>query len=90
MVETTLAILTDFGAAGLIGVLWITERRQAAKRDRQLDEAHERILAHRRELDIWITLVRENANAVSRLEQAQRELVATLQRWRGPDRSDAA
>ena len=90
MGETMLKVLSEFGAAGLIGLMWMLERRHAAKRDRQLDEAHTRLLSQRQELDIWLQLVRENTKAVSGLEQAQRELIATLQRWRRRRRSEAA
>ena len=90
MAQTTLTILTEFGAAGLIGVLWIMERRFASKRDRQLDEAHERLRGQNQELELWLQLIRENTNAISRLEQTQRELIATLQRWRRRRRSEAA
>lgn len=90
MSETALAMMTEFGAAGLIGLMWMLERRHAAKRDRQLDEAHQRLRAQRQELDIWLRLVRENTRAISGLEQAQRELITTLQRWRRRRRSQAA
>ncbi len=90
MSETVLAMMTEFGAAGLIGLMWMLERRHAAKRDRQLDEAHQRMRAQRQELDLWLRLVRENTRAISGLGQAQRELIATLQRWRRRRRSEAA
>lgn len=90
MSDTVLAMMTEFGAAGLIGLMWMLERRHAAKRDRQLDEAHQRLFSQRQELDVWLGLVRENTRAVSGLEQTQRELIATLQRWRRRRRSEAA
>ena len=89
MLQATLDMLTNFGAAGLIGVLWLAERRQSAKRDRQLDQAHQRLLEQRRDLGLWLRIVRQNTRALGRLEQAQRELTATLQRWRRRGRSES-
>ena len=40
----SLAALTQFGVAGLIGWLWITERRAAGARDRQLEALHTRLM----------------------------------------------
>jgi hypothetical protein len=88
MLQTTIDMLTNFGAAGLIGVLWLAERRQSTKRDRQLDEAHQRLIEHRRDLNLWLRIVRDNTRALGLLEQAQRELTATLQRWRRGGRSE--
>lgn len=56
MGESILQALTEFGAAGLIGVLWILERGHASKRDRQLDEAHRLLNTQGRELEIWLRL----------------------------------
>ena len=52
MGESILQAMTEFGAAGLIGVLWILERRHASKRDRQLDEAHRLLSSQGRELEV--------------------------------------
>ena len=36
--------LTSLGAAGLMGAMWLWERRNSQKRETQLDEAHSRIM----------------------------------------------
>lgn len=82
MGENMIEALTQFGAAGLIGMMWLLERRHNAKRDRQLDEAHTRLIAHGQEIELWAQVVRENTKALLALEQAQRELSGTLRRWR--------
>ncbi len=90
MGESILQAMTEFGAAGLIGILWILERRHASKRDRQLDEAHRLLNTQGRELEIWLRLVSENTKALSGLERTQRELIEMLQSWRRRSRSKVA
>lgn len=68
-------VLSEFGAAGLIGVLWILERRYAAVRNRQLDEMHRQILAERRDSDALLGVVRDNTRAIVALESSQHQLI---------------
>ena len=84
MPTTLISTLTQFGAAGLIGLLWILERRHAARRERQLDEAHRQITGKDRELDALLQVVKENSRAISQLEQSQRRLIAALEGMRRP------
>ena len=90
MGESILQAMTEFGAAGLIGLLWILERRYASKRDRQLDEAHRLLISQGRELEIWLRLVREHTKALNGLERTQRELITMLQSWRRRSRTKVA
>ena len=78
--EESLTALTQFGAAGLIGVLWILERRHASHRDRQLDEAHRKIAASERDLEALLCVVKENTKAINTLEQSQIRLISLLER----------
>ena len=82
MTETALSILSEFGAAGLIGVLWIIERRAATARERELREAHGRIMHQQRALDALLEVVRENTRAMTALEQTQRRVVELIDRLR--------
>ena len=75
-----LTTLTQFGAAGLIGLLWVMERRHATLRDRQLDEAHRRIIDQERDLEALLTVVKENTKAVNTLQQGQVQLIQLLRR----------
>ena len=75
-----LTALTQFGAAGLIGLLWILERRHATLRDRQLDEAHRRLIDQERDLEALLTVVTENTKAVNTLQQGQLQLIQLLKR----------
>jgi hypothetical protein len=74
---------TSLGAAGVMGAMWFFERRNAQQRDRQLDEAHARILGDRVQLDQLIEVVRSNAEALTRLSSVQDHLIRTLERGGG-------
>lgn len=75
-----LAPLTQFGVAGLVAWMWLSERRSATSRERQLSAAHDRILEQRLQLDALMSLVSENTRAVTALESAQRALQLVLER----------
>jgi hypothetical protein len=78
--ETTDALgqLTSLGAAGIMGAMWLWERRNSQKRDEQLDEAHGRILGDRVQLEQLIEVVRTNAEALTRLSALHDQLLRTL------------
>ncbi len=73
------ATLTQFGAAGLMGWLWLGERRHAAQRERELTEAHTRLTSDRSCLDATLAALRDNTRALSAIEAGQRSLGALLQ-----------
>lgn len=75
-----LAPLAQFGAAGLIAWMWLAERRAAAGRDRQLAEAHERIVGQREHLETLVALVTQHTRAMAALEASQRELAQVVER----------
>lgn len=80
MTADLVPMLTQFGMAGLIGLLWVVERRNAATRERQLDEAHSRLLSAHRDSEVLLTVVRDNTRAIAALEHSQQRLIATLER----------
>ena len=75
--------LTNLGVAGLMGAMWLWERRQSQQRDQQLDESHARILGDRVQLDQLIEVVKTNAEAMTRLGAVQDQLVRTLEKKGG-------
>jgi hypothetical protein len=69
---------TSFGAAGLMGAMWLWERKTSRQREEQLDEAHVRILGDRVQLEQLIDVVRQNVEAMTRLSAIQDQLVRSL------------
>ena len=80
MESDVLVHLTQFGVAGLVAWMWLSERRSALCRERQLSVAHDRILEQRLQIDALMALVSENTRAVTALESAQRALHSVLDR----------
>ncbi|HZZ44811.1 MAG TPA: hypothetical protein VFE58_17875 [Tepidisphaeraceae bacterium] len=71
---TNVAPLTDvtgLGAAGLMGAMWLWERRTSRQREQQLDEAHGRIMADKMQMDALVSLVRQNTEAMTRVASTQ-------------------
>jgi hypothetical protein len=80
LLETPIAItdLANLGTAGLMGAMWLWERRTSRQRDQQLDESHTRILSDRIQLDQLITLVRQNTEALTRMSTTQEQFLQRL------------
>jgi hypothetical protein len=70
--------LANFGAAGLMGAMWLWERRLSRTRERQLGEAHSRILRDEQRLELLTQVVEHNTGAVSRFSETQRQVIETL------------
>ena len=73
-----LAAMSRFGAAGLIGWMWLSERRSASRRDQQLSEAHEQLRHERVGVSVLVGVVRRNTRALGRLEAQQRAFFGML------------
>lgn len=82
MEREVLDILVQFGAAGLMGAMWLIERRASAKRESQLSTAHERILTQIEERGALIEVVRDNTRALALLEAGQRGIAEALRSGR--------
>ncbi len=77
--------MAQLGAAGLIGLMWLSERRAATERERQLAEQHERIKRDRTELSVLVSVIEANTRALASLESGQGRLIAALEhRWAEP------
>ena len=72
--------LTSLGTSGVMGAMWLWERRTSRQREQQLDEAHARILADKTELDQLVSLVRQNTEALTRLASTQDHLLRRMER----------
>jgi hypothetical protein len=78
LAQTAIPDLTSFGMAGLMGAMWLWERRTSRQREQQLDEAHARILSDRIGLEQLIDVVRQNTEALGRFTATQEQLLRQL------------
>ena len=78
---TLFAIMSDFaslGAAGVMGAMWLWERRLSRAREAQLSDAHGRILRDEQRLEQLTRVVAQNTAAIGRFTETQRQVVETL------------
>lgn len=71
--------LLEFGVAGLMGVLWVWERGHSRRRERQLSQAHARILRRDEKLNVLVRIVRRNTAAMMQFQQTQEHLAKILE-----------
>jgi hypothetical protein len=64
---------TNLGMAGVMGAMWLWERRTSRVREQQIDEAHARILADRVMLEELMDVVRQNTEALTLLTAIQQD-----------------
>ncbi len=65
--------LASFGTAGLMGAMWLWERKLSQTRERQLSEAHSRIVRDEERLEKFTQVVEQNTTAIARFNEIQRE-----------------
>jgi hypothetical protein len=70
--------LTSFGAAGLMGAMWLIERRLSRRRESQLDDAHDRICRDEKRLDVLTDVVGRNNAAIVKFLQHQQHQTEIL------------
>jgi hypothetical protein len=75
--------LSQFGVAGLVCWMWLSERRASAERERQLSQAHTKLIRKDEEHGALLEVVRENTKAMAALEAGQRSLVGAIDRLGG-------
>jgi hypothetical protein len=68
----------NLGVAGLMGVMWLWERHTSRVREKQIDESHARIMTDRVELDQLMDIVRQNAEAMTKLSATQQQLIEQM------------
>lgn len=71
-------MLAQFGMAGLIAWMWLTERRAGLVREKQIEESHRRLAQEREALGVVLGVIEANTRAMVSLELGQRELAAIL------------
>ena len=79
--ETDIAgVAAQLGAAGIMGMMWLAERRAGAVREKQLAEAHDRLMSERTSLDVLLRAIESSTRVLSALEVGQRQLLDVLGR----------
>ncbi len=72
--------LAQFGVAGLMGLLWVWERRLSRAREQQLSDTHLRLMQEREEVRVLTDLVSQNTHAITRFDQTLTQAMALLER----------
>lgn len=72
------AMIAQFGVAGLIAWLWVTERRSAGERERLLSDTRRRLESERLGARTLLDALGANTRALASLESTQRELIGAL------------
>lgn len=90
IIHETLQSLSQFGAAGLMGVLWVWERTMTRRREQQLTAMHERLAGERQQLRELMRLAHRNTRAIERFDQTQNQLRQLLERMHRDDNQRAA
>lgn len=75
--------LTGFGAAGLMGAMWLWERRLSRVREEQLGEAHQRIGRDEQRLDALVAALERNTAAFTRCGESQHQLERAISQLAG-------
>lgn len=70
--------LASLGAAGVMGAMWLWERKANRLRDEQLTAAHDRIIRDEQRLDKLTQVVEQNTAAFVRFNETQRDTRETL------------
>ncbi|MCK4277308.1 MAG: hypothetical protein KAX78_12380 [Phycisphaerae bacterium] len=70
--------LASFGAAGLMGAMWLWERRLSRLREQQLSDSHQRILRDEQRLTKLIQVVEQNTSVIARFTETQREITEAV------------
>jgi len=70
--------LTSFGAAGLMGMMWLWERRQSRIYEQQIGDCHARILRDEQRLEQLTKVVEQNTAALTRFNESQQVMIETL------------
>jgi len=67
-------IVAQYGVAGLMGLLWLFERRHSSLREREITESHNRLMQENMELSVLMGVIKENSVAMTSLEKSQARL----------------
>ena len=78
MIVGVISDLASLGAAGVMGAMWLWERKSSQQREEQLTESHGRIVRDEERLTMLTQVVEQNTSAIARFNETQRETCETL------------
>lgn len=78
MIVGVISDLASLGAAGVMGAMWLWERRSSQQREEQLTQAHGRIVRDEERLTMLTQVVEQNTAAIARFNETQRQTCETL------------
>ncbi|MHC4976131.1 MAG: hypothetical protein ACYTF7_05940 [Planctomycetota bacterium] len=87
MESELLSLAAQFGAAGLIAWMWLTERRSSSARETQLSEAHDQLREQRVQMQELLRIVTENTRALSALDASNTRIAEAIERLTRVERS---
>ncbi|HVS72545.1 MAG TPA: hypothetical protein VHQ47_14915 [Phycisphaerae bacterium] len=70
--------LAQLGVAGLMGGLWVWERKYSRQREDQLTEAHQEIMSTREHLNAILDALQGNTRVISEFSAVQQEILRSL------------
>jgi len=70
--------LTSFGAAGLMGAMWLCERKLNRDREQQLTDAHHRIGRDEERLAKLTEVIDRNTSAITSFVETQRDMAESI------------
>ncbi len=80
MESELIGLAAQFGAAGLIAWMWLTERRNSSVRDTQIREAHQQLGEQRLQMQELLRIITENTQALSALDASNTRIAEAIER----------
>jgi chromosome segregation ATPase len=78
VIRDIVELFVQFGVAGLMGALWVWERTLTGKRERQLNDTHNSLMAEREQMKLLVRLVRRTTRAIERFDRTLDQLRQTI------------
>ena len=63
--------IASLGAAGIMGAMWLIERRFSTKRDAQLTKTHDKLIESKQNINYLTSVIQKNTAAFTKLNETQ-------------------
>ena len=80
MPDALATALAQFGLAGFVAWMWLTERRATQTREKQIGDLHDRLMQERRGTDALLGALERSTAAMTALQEGQKNLAAAIER----------